>query len=94
MMAANMDPNARATGMCLPRLKLSNAEPARRGLDVQNDNIIARPGAPLPGPLTGRAAWGFRDFPHSPVTKENRNDSHRTLALKTIHHSRLFAAEA
>jgi hypothetical protein len=24
---------------------------------------------------SGRAAWGFRDFPHLPAAKENRNDS-------------------
>lgn len=30
--------------------------------------------------LPGRVAWGFRDFSHSPVTKENRTGSHRTLA--------------
>src|SRR5579859_1487960 len=32
---------------------------------------------------TERAAWGFRDFPHLPVTKENRNASHWTLARTT-----------
>lgn len=42
---------------------------------------------PAPGArwfVQGAGASGFRDFPGSPMMKENRNDSHRTPAPKYL----------